>query len=102
WAAFALGALNGYTLNRIWTFSGRAPARFSLARYALVQGIGLAVNAGLLVMLVELAHVESVLAQAIVLPFVSILTFSLNRRWVFAAAAEPGGWARWRSAEQVM
>ena len=67
-------------------FPTRSPARFSLARYALVQGFGLAVNAGLLVMLVELVHLESVLAQAIVLPFVSILTFSLNRRWVFGAA----------------
>ena len=101
-AAFTLGALNGYTLNRVWTFSRRALARFSLARYAVVQAVGLAVNAALLVMLVELASVESVLAQAIVLPCVSILTFALNRRWVFTSAAKRGRWARWRSVEQVM
>jgi putative flippase GtrA/SAM-dependent methyltransferase len=101
-AAFALGSLNGYTLNRIWTFSGRSPTRLSLARYTLVQGIGLALNAALLVVLVELVNLESLLAQAVVLPLVSILTFSLNRRWVFAGAGKRGGWRRWPSAEQAM
>jgi putative flippase GtrA len=91
--AFALGALNGYTLNRAWTFRAGAFTFPGLARYVVVQGIGLALNAGLLALLVEGFRVASIPAQALVLPVVSVMTFSINRRWVFAHR-------RLRSAQQ--
>jgi putative flippase GtrA len=84
--AFALGALNGYSLNRRWTFRAGSFTFPALARYGLVQAFGLSVNAGLLVALVEVLGVASIPAQAVVLPAVSVLTFSLSRRWVFAGA----------------
>jgi putative flippase GtrA len=82
--AFALGALNGYTLNRVWTFRSGPFTGRGLARYGLVQGLGLAANASLLAAIVEVLGVASIPAQAIVLPAVSVLTFALNRRWTFA------------------
>jgi putative flippase GtrA len=97
--AFALGALNGYSLNRTWTFRAGSFTFPALARYGLVQGLGLCVNAGLLAVLVEILGVASIPAQAVVLPAVSVLTFSLSRRWVFAVAGReslPAGAGRAR------
>jgi putative flippase GtrA len=91
--AFALGALNGYTLNRAWTFRAGAFTFPGLARYVVVQAIGLGVNAGLLALLVEGLRLDSIPAQALVLPMVSVMTFSMNRKWVFARG-------RLRSAQQ--
>jgi putative flippase GtrA len=82
--AFALGALNGYTLNRIWTFRSGPFTRSGLTRYGLVQGLGLAANAAVLAALVEVLGMASIPAQAIVLPAISVSTFALNRRWTFA------------------
>ena len=82
--AFSLGALNGYTLNRVWTFKSGSFTTRGLARYGLVQIVGLGANAALLAALVEGLRVASVPAQAMVLPAVSVLTFGLNRRWTFS------------------
>jgi putative flippase GtrA len=87
--AFVLGALNGYSLNRRWTFRAGSFTFPALGRYGLVAGLGLGVNAGLLAVLVEGLGVPSIPAQALVLPAVSVLTFSLSRRWVFAGRRDP-------------
>src|SRR5207237_7563732 len=55
--SFAAGAVNGYTLNRTWTFRAGGFSAARLARYACVQGVALALNVGLLVALVELAGI---------------------------------------------
>jgi putative flippase GtrA len=86
--AFAVGALNGYTLNRVWTFKAGSFRAQGLARYILVQGLGLGLNVGLLAALVEALGVGSIPAQAMVLPVISILTFALNRRWTFGRSAQ--------------
>jgi putative flippase GtrA len=86
--AFAAGALNGYTLNRVWTFKAGSFRAQGLARYVLVQGLGLGLNVGLLAALVELLDVASIPAQAMVLPAISIVTFALNRRWTFGRSAQ--------------
>jgi putative flippase GtrA len=87
--AFVLGALNGYSLNRVWTFRAGAFAPSGLLRYATVQCLGLIANAGLLAALVEGVRFDRIPAQAVVLPIVSALTFALNRGWAFRAAAHP-------------
>jgi putative flippase GtrA len=83
---FALGALNGYTLNRTWTFQAGAFDRGGLARYAVVQAAGVALNAGVLAVLVEVAGTPHLAAQVVSLPVVSASTFLASRNWVFAAA----------------
>jgi putative flippase GtrA/SAM-dependent methyltransferase len=89
-AAFTLGALNGYSLNRVWTFRAGAFAPSGLLRYAVVQALGLIANAGLLAGLVEGTRLDRIVAQALVLPIVSVLTFALNRRWAFRGARSRG------------
>lgn len=82
-AAFSLGAVNGYSLNRIWTFWPGEFARSGLLRYAAVLGIGLAANTVMLLALVEGLRADRILAQALVLPLVAVMTFLLNRVWTF-------------------
>jgi putative flippase GtrA len=82
--AFLLGALNGYTLNRAWTFRAGAFAPTGLARYVATQLCGLGLNGLLLVALVELLGAHRLLAQVVAMPLVSCATFALSRWWVFA------------------
>lgn len=82
--AFALGAINGYTLNRLWTFRGVAAfGGGDLARYVTVQLTGMGLNALLLVALVEGLGAEHLAAQAVALCLVSLATFVASRWWVF-------------------
>lgn len=81
--AWTLGLLNGYTWNRLWTFE-RASHRYALmGRYFAVGGIGLTLNTALLALLVEVLSVDRLPAEVIALPVVVLVTFLLNRYWVF-------------------
>jgi putative flippase GtrA len=83
---FAAGALNGYILNRAWTFQSRG-GRATLARYLPVQALGaLASAAGVTVASTDLA-LHRLAAECVVVPFVTLLTYTLCRRFVFRAAA---------------
>jgi putative flippase GtrA len=87
--AFALGALNGFALNRAWTFvhSGRLiPAG---ARYAVVQLLGLGADLALLRLGVRGLGLAHLLAQAAALPPVTLLTFVLSRTWTFRPVSAP-------------
>lgn len=85
--AFAAGAINGYTLNRLWTFRAGKFHAGGFARYVVVQLIGLGINEAVLISLVEGAHLGRLLAQIVALVCVSAVTFLLNRQWAFAHAA---------------
>lgn len=82
--AFIVGALNSYTLNRVWTFRAGAFTGAGLARYLVVQLVGLGVNELVLVALVEGASVQHLAAQAVALVVASSIMFALNRYWAFA------------------
>jgi putative flippase GtrA len=82
--AYALGALNGYTLNRTWTFRAGPFRGQALGRYMLVQCAALGLNAALLFGLVHGGGVGALLAQVIALPVVTGAAFLANRNWVFA------------------
>jgi putative flippase GtrA len=84
--AFALGALNSYTLNRRWTFRSHAPRAPELARFLCVQAVGLGVNLALLAGLVELVGIHHVFAQLLAFPAASLITFALSRQWAFNSA----------------
>jgi putative flippase GtrA len=89
--AFALGALNSYTLNRRWTFRSRGPRAPELARFLCVQAVGLGVNLGLLAGLVQGAGIRHVFAQLLAFPAASIITFALSRQWAFRSSLRPVG-----------
>ena len=82
--AFAAGAVNGYVLNRRWTFSARDTNRARIA-YACVQAAG-AITTGMLVwLLAHEASAGSVGAYLLAIPPVTLATFLANRAWTFAA-----------------
>jgi putative flippase GtrA len=81
--SFAAGAVNGYTLNRVWTFQAGDFSASRFARYACVQVGALGANVTLLVLLVELAGVARLPAQLFALASVAALSFAASRRWAF-------------------
>ena len=76
-----------YQINRAWTFRGgrRQDGRFW--RYALVCLSGLAINAGLMLALVEGLHWHYMVAQLSVIFVVPVSNFVLSRHWAFDAGA---------------
>ena len=83
---WGVGAVNGYLLNRAWTFRGAARGAVPAARYVVVQLMGSALNAALVAIAVGEQHLPRVAGELAVLPPVTILTFVLCRGWVFARA----------------
>jgi putative flippase GtrA len=73
---WGVGAVNGYLLNRAWTFRG----------YVAVQVMGSALNAALVAIAVGHEHLPRLAGELVVLPPVTLLTFVLCRGWVFARA----------------
>jgi dolichol-phosphate mannosyltransferase len=74
---------NNYWWNRHWTFRGqRGNFAYQGMRFAVVSGVALAANLGLLRLLVG-AGVEPVRAQAIAIVAVTPLNFLGNKLWSF-------------------
>jgi putative flippase GtrA len=81
--AFAVGALNGYVLNRRWTFAARDSARARFL-YVAVQVAGALSTSLLVVFFVRVVDVGKVGAYLAAIPPVTVLMFVANRRWTFA------------------
>jgi putative flippase GtrA len=80
---FAVGAVNGFLLNRAWTFKGHEGDALTPVRWCVVQGCGLALDEGLLYMFVSSAGLDKLVAQAFATVIVVVLTFFANRAWTF-------------------
>jgi putative flippase GtrA len=81
---FAAGAINGYLLNRRWTF-GSPDSWHARVKYLVVQLGGLLGTAGVLWALVSSISIGRVGAYAVVIPAVTVTTFLANRNWTFTA-----------------
>jgi putative flippase GtrA len=81
--AFALGAVNGYALNRRWTFSARDSARARLV-YVCVQAAGALATSLLVWLLVHEAATGRIGAYVGAIPPVTLAMFMANRLWTFA------------------
>jgi putative flippase GtrA len=80
---FIIGAVNGFLLNRRWTFAGHVGDALTPVRWGVVQGCGLALNLGLLYLFVDGAGIEKLLGQALATAIVTVVTFLVNRAWTF-------------------
>jgi putative flippase GtrA len=89
--AFALGAVNGYRLNRGWTFHSSRRGAAPGARYVAVQLAGLGVNAAGVAVAVGWVAVPRLAGEIAILPLVTTMTFLLSRNWVFQPTAQPTG-----------
>jgi putative flippase GtrA len=81
--AFTAGAVNGFLLNRAWTFQGHVGDAFTPVRWTIVQGCGLALDELLLYLWVSGLGIDKLLAQAMAIVVVVVLTFFANRAWTF-------------------
>jgi putative flippase GtrA len=86
-AGWAVGAVNGFVLNRAWTFRGAARGALPAARYAVVALAGSGLNAALVSIAVSDQHLPRFAGELAVLPPVTVLSFVLCRGWVFAQEA---------------
>jgi putative flippase GtrA len=82
--AFAVGAVNGYLLNRRWTFRA-ADSRSARIRYVLVQVAGALATTVLVLLFVRVADNGRALAYLLAIPPVTLATFFANRAWTFAS-----------------
>jgi putative flippase GtrA len=83
--AFAAGAANGYRLNRRWTFRVTHGGPQTVARYVAVQGLGAGLSAAGVALAITDFDFQHMAAEAIVLPCVTLVTYTLSRRLVFVA-----------------
>jgi putative flippase GtrA len=86
---FVLGAVNGFLLNRRWTFAGHVGDALTPVRWGIVQGCGLGLNLGLLYLFVDDAGIEKLLSQALATVIVTVVTFLVNRAWTFRMHHHP-------------
>src|SRR5271165_3799709 len=80
---FAVGATNGFLLNRRWTFREHVGDALTPVRWGIVQSGGLAINEGLLYLFVHDAQLDKLVAQVCATAVVTITTFIVNRAWTF-------------------
>lgn len=84
---FVVGAVNGFLLNRRWTFSEHVGDALTPVRWGIVQTCGLGVDEGLLYLFVHNAQMDKLLAQVCATAVVTVSTFFVNRAWTFRAHA---------------
>ena len=79
---FVAGAINGYLLNRWWTFSAPPASPRQVAAYLTVQVVGLLITVGVVGLLH--GHAPPLVGQGVAIPLATVAMFSLNRTWTFA------------------
>ena len=83
-AGWAAGAVNGYRLNRGWTFRSALTGAGPATRYVVVAALGAGLNAIGATIAVGHEHLPRLAGEVAILPAVTLVTFVLCRRWVFA------------------
>jgi putative flippase GtrA len=84
---FAAGAVNGFLLNRRWTFREHSGDAFTPVRWAIVQSCGLACNLGLVYLFVHDLGLDELVGQIPATAIVTVGTFTANRSWTFRTPA---------------
>jgi putative flippase GtrA len=84
---FAVGATNGFLLNRRWTFREHVGDALTPVRWGVVQTGGLGINEGLLYLFVHDGQLDKLVAQVCATAVVTVTTFFVNRAWTFRVHA---------------
>ena len=80
---FIVGAINGFLLNRRWTFREHVGDALTPVRWGVVQTCGLAIDELLLYVFVHDAQLDKLIAQVCATAVVTVSTFVANRAWTF-------------------
>jgi putative flippase GtrA len=89
--AFGAGAVNGYALNRSWTFRSARRGAGAGGRYVIVLLAGLGLNALGVALGVNVGGLPHLAGEIVALPPATATTFVLARRWVFGPGGGRGG-----------
>ena len=82
--AFCVAVTNNFLLNRHWTFRARdGHAGFQAARFFAVSLVGLGLNLAVLELLVSVAEVPELPAQALAVAMAMPVNFIGNKLWTF-------------------
>jgi putative flippase GtrA len=84
---FAAGAVNGFLLNRRWTFREHVGDALTPVRWAIVQTCGLGLNLSLVYLFVHDFGLDELVGQIPTTAIVTVLTFAANRSWTFKTPA---------------
>jgi putative flippase GtrA len=84
--AFVVSASIGYWLHEHWTFKGATPTVRGWLSWLAAQGGATGLNIALLALLVDGFGLDSILAQAVLMPVTPVVTYIIGRRWVFSRA----------------
>ena len=87
--AFCVGTILGYSLNGRFTFAARL-THVGVLRYLLLNGTLLAVNSGLMKVLVDGAHMWYIAASLLLAALSTPLSFLLHRSFSYALPPSPG------------
>ena len=82
---YAAGVVLSYRLNRRWSFGRSAGPRSDMVRYAALYSAGYLLNLGALRLFVDEMGLRHQLVQAVMVFVVAVLTFGLQKVWVFRA-----------------
>jgi putative flippase GtrA len=90
-AAYLVAVTNNFLINRHWTFAARdGHAGFQAARFFTVSTAAALAAAGLLELLVSVAGVPEIPAQALAILLAMPLNFVGNKMWSFGRPALRG------------
>jgi putative flippase GtrA len=84
---FVVGAVNGFLLNRRWTFREHVGDALTPVRWGIVQSCGLGLNLALVYLFVHDVGMDKLVGQIPATAIVVVLTFAANRAWTFRVHA---------------
>src|SRR5207248_270965 len=83
--AFAIAFFVSFALQKFWTFGDRALSgvHMQMTIYFTIAGVNLGINAGLMYVFVDVAHLWYLFSQVLAGGLIALSSFFLYRRFVF-------------------
>lgn len=81
---YVAGIAYGFLLNKRWTFKAKGGAAQQVWRYLALYGLIYVLNVTILMLLVERCALSPYVAQVLLLGFLTLLSFVVQKHWIFA------------------
>ena len=90
-ADYAFGAVLGFATHRLATFADRKHVRQAFGKYLTTLGVAFLLNVALLNAIVASGILDPLLAQAAAIGHVTLVSYMLQKHWVFRSHDQPAG-----------
>jgi putative flippase GtrA len=87
-AGFCAGGAVSYLLNRRHVFRSKRPHEEAAVRFAIVALVGFGLTYAFMSLMVEIARVPYLLAQAVTTGIVMLWNFAAHKLWTFRSGGE--------------